>query len=201
MKKEKLKIGITGGIGAGKSLFSEYLISKNYLVINADLEAKKLISENQEIKSKIINTFGEDSFIDGVINSRLISSIVFSDKNKLELLNSIVHPFVIDKISRMIEQTSNEVEIVFVEAALIFEADMDYLFDYIILIIAEEETKIKRISQRDNLKKEEIIKRMENQIDDKEKKDLADFIIENNGSKEDFFVKSEFILSLIRSIE
>lgn len=193
----KLKIGITGNIGSGKSTFCSFVKSKNFNIIDADSEAKNILVDDINVKSKIIKLFGEESYIDGNPNIDFLAQNVFVSPENVKKINAIVHPATINRIIDKMNQTFETSDLVFVESALIFEANIDEVFDYIILITASDENKIVRVKERDNLDDEEIKRRLENQMSESFKKQNSDFIIENNSSLDDFKIKSELILNTI----
>lgn len=196
-------VGITGGIGSGKSTVSKFIEEKGFKVINSDNKAKKLYLENQELKNKLIKEFGEDFYLpDGNINKSYIGSIVFGEdkesKEKLEKLNRLVHPLVIqdniDEIDRLVEEGE---KIIFVESALIFEINMEEAYDYIICVFSDQEKAIERVISRDKTTKEQILKRMQNQLSPQEKKKKSDFVINNNSTLEELKKATDFVLDLI----
>ncbi|MBK7106314.1 MAG: dephospho-CoA kinase [Ignavibacteriae bacterium] len=197
---KKLAIGITGGIGSGKSTVSEFYETKGFHVIKADQIAKNIMQNDSEVIARIKSEFGNESYLENKLNSKFIAKIVFQNEQKLRKLNSIVHPATIKEISEEIKKYHISENIIFVEAALIFEAKMEELFDYILLVTADDEIRIERVSSRDKVSKDEIAKRIENQIPEKIKKSQSDFIIENNKSLDELKSKSEFFLKLFQTI-
>lgn len=171
-----MKIGVTGGIGSGKSYVVEVFRNLGAHVYLADQRAKELIHQ-LEVKSKIIAFFGEDSYSNGSYNRAFISKIVFEDRSKLDLLNSIIHPAVFADFDLFCKQNSRS--IIVYESALMVETKHTYLFDRIVLVTAPLELRIKRVMHRDQLTREEVLKRMAFQSSDSEKMIFADFVIEN----------------------
>ena len=152
-----------------------------YPVFYSDLVAKELIVNNFEVKQKIIKAFSMEAYLtSGELNKTFISKLIFSDKNKLEQINQIVHPAVKIAFNNWVEQQDNH--IVFYESAILFETDSYKEFDKVILVTASKDTKISRIIKRDNIQKEDIEKRMNNQWKDEQKIPLADYIIINNNN-------------------
>lgn len=196
----KLKIGITGGIGTGKTTVAKIIEANGFTVLNADDTARKLMQTDKEIRRKLIEKFGSEVFIDNKLNSKFISNIVFNDKNKLKLLNSIVHPATIKNISEEITERQKTENLIFVESALVFEAKMEVLFDNVLLVTADDDKRIERIKIRNNYSDSEILKIIENQIPENIKKSKSDFIIINNGNLEDLKTKTEFFLRLFNSL-
>lgn len=200
MKHKKLKIAITGGIGTGKSVVSKLYRNKGYQVIEADKIAKEILGNDNNIKKQIINEFGTASYSDGKPNTKYLADKVFSDPVKVKRINSILHPPTLRKIEALMSMELKKNNIVFVEAALIFEAHMEYMFDYILLLVSEDLLKIERIKQRSKISDKEILLRMENQLPDIIKKSKSDFIIENNSTIDELTKKSEFFLHLFEKI-
>ena len=173
-----LKIGLTGGIGSGKSTAAQIFELLGIPVYYADKEAKRLMNEDHALRSDIVKNFGERAYPDDVLDRKYISSVVFSDPVKLEQLNAIVHPATKrDSESWMQKQTT---PYGIHEAALIFEANVNERLDYVIGVSAPQELRIKRAMQRDNVTHEEIIKRMNRQLDEKTKMEKCDFILIND---------------------
>ena len=174
-----LKVGITGGIGSGKTLVCKVFETLEIPVFNADNEAKKIMNSNSLLQEVLLNEFGEETFNDnGNINNKYFSKIVFENKEKLEKLNSIVHPFVIGTFDEWAKK--QESKIVILESAIIFENGLNTLFDKIITIISPIEIRIERILKRGNSNKDDILKIISNQLSDEEKIKLSDFVIYNN---------------------
>ena len=196
----KLKIGITGGIGTGKTTVAKIIEANGFTVLNADDTARKLMQTDKEIRRKLIEKFGREVFINNKLNSKFISNIAFNDKNKLKLLNSIVHPATIKNISEEITERQKTENLIFVESALVFEAKMEELFDHVLLVTADDDKRIERIKIRNNYSDSEILKIIENQIPENIKKSKSDFIIINNGNLEDLKTKTEFFLRLFNSL-
>ncbi len=197
---KKLKIGITGGIGSGKTEFCKVIQQEGFPVLFADDIAKYLMASDTGVQSKILEAFGSGSYKNGVLQREFLSSIVFPEPEKLAKLNAIVHPAVIRESEILMGNLLEQHNLVFYEAALIFEAEMDFLFDYIILLTAGDNNKIDRIARRDNVSEEKIRLRMQNQMSDELKKEKADLIIENDGSIEDLQSKVKFALSILSTI-
>ena len=175
------KIGITGGIGSGKTTVCKIFEILGIPIYYADERAKELIVHNPDIKSNIIKTFGEASYLeDGSYNRAHISNIVFKDKEKLQRLNQIVHPVVYQDGIQWHNAQKN-VPYTLKEAALLFEGKGYTLLDKVILVVAPLEIRLKRVMERDKMSEEAIRSRMNNQMPDAEKIKLADYIILNDG--------------------
>jgi len=173
-----LKIGITGGIGSGKSYVCSILEHLGFPVFYSDKVAKTLIESDSIIKSEFINLFGDEIYVNNKLDKDRISNLIFLDKSLLEKVNSVVHPRVRQCFNEWAE--SQNVAIVFNEAAILFETNSYKSFDYTVLIVAPFDLKIQRVMKRDSCTKEDVLRRMENQWSDKKKSTLASFVINNN---------------------
>ncbi|AFN73306.1 putative dephospho-CoA kinase [Melioribacter roseus P3M-2] len=194
--KEKLLIGITGGLGAGKSVAGKYIESKGYPVILSDALAKDLMKNDPSVKKKLVRLFGDDIYIKGELNTGLLAEKIFNSSELLSKVNSIVHPPTIEATLNLAEKYFKKHDIVFVESAILYEAGMEDLFDFVILIYSHEKLRIERAMKR-GLSKEDALRRMENQMKDELKKKRADFVIENNSTIEELHKKLDFVLNLI----
>jgi dephospho-CoA kinase len=173
-----LRIGITGGIGSGKSTVARMFSLLGVPVYFADDEAKKLMNENIEIKKQIINAFGMEAYVENQLNRQFISKIIFGDSEKLKSLNDIVHPAVIKHGENwMAGQTSNYI---LKEAALIFESNSYKQLDFVIGVWSPVELRISRVVQRDGSKREDVLAKMDKQMNEDEKMKRCDYIIINN---------------------
>lgn len=197
-----LVIGLTGGIGSGKSAVASIFAEHGFVVLNTDDLAKTVMAERPEVSIAIRDEFGDESFIDGKLNAQFIGAIVFGDDNeKLERLNRIVHPPVIDEMITKIEELHESgARVIFVESALIYSAGIDEGFDYIIAVVADDELRIKRLIESRGMNESEIRKRMSSQTSKEHLISMADFTIENNGTIKDLSQSANFILSMIRSL-
>lgn len=196
-----MKIALTGGIGSGKSLVSDIIIELGYDVINADKLAKEILLTDETVKSKIIKEFGKDSYTKEGINTKYIAEKVFVNPLNVKKINSFVHPPTIKKIEAIAAEILKTKKIVFVESALVYEANLEDLFDYVMLVTADDGLRIKRVIERDKVSEEEVKVRMENQIAEKEKRALADFVIENNSSIMDLKNKVIFFTKIFESLK
>ena len=173
-----LKVGLTGGIGAGKSTVAHIFEVLGIPVYHADQEAKRLMQTNPVLIEKIRMAFSDKAYADGILDRKFLSSVVFNDKEQLELLNSIVHPFTIqDGKEWMKKQTSSYA---IKEAALIFESGSQGEFDSIIGVFAPTTLRIHRTIQRDQVEREKVLHRMEKQLDENIKMKLCDHVLINN---------------------
>jgi len=173
-----LRIGLTGGIGSGKSTVAEIFKVLGIPVFDADGAAKHIMNEDELLKKKIIAAFGEESYVGGQLNRKYLAGIVFNNPLKLEQLNALVHPATIEASESWMKEQSTKYAIK--EAALLFEAGSAANLDYIIGVFAPQVLRIKRVMDRDHISRDEVIGRMGRQIDDRIKMRLCDFIITND---------------------
>ena len=189
------RIGITGGIGSGKSVVSRLLRIMGYSVYDTDSEAKRLMESSLEVVQKLSECFGRDIYHNGRLNRGLLSSRVFGESDKIVLLNSIVHPVVRFDFYRWSESLNEE--ICFVESAILYEAGFQDTVDAVRTVTAPEELRIGRVRQRSGLTEEEIKKRMAAQLSEEEKQRRAAHIIWNDGNVSVI----HRVLSLLKSLE
>lgn len=189
-------IGLTGGIGSGKSTVAKYIASKGIPVYIADEEAKKIM-ENSAVIEEVQALFKEN-ILDKKkkLDRKKIASIVFQDPDKLNQLNKIVHPKVKEHFEEWLMKHQNYSYVV-KEVAILFETGGDKDCDKIILVTAPENVKIERVLLRDKITKEEIIKRMKNQLSDDEKSKKSDFVL-SNVNLNDTFIKIDEILKILK---
>ncbi len=197
---KNLKIGITGGIGSGKSIVSDFVSEMGFPVIKADDVAKEVMLKNTEVKEKIIETFGKSAYKGKGLNKKFLAETIFSDDENLAKMNEIVHPPTIKQIKDSVYALLDNTQFVFVEAALLYEVKMQHIFDYVILVTADEDLRIKRVMERDGVTEEEVRARMKGQWQDSAKQDKADFMLRNEGTIEEFHKNIEFILQLLKRI-
>lgn len=169
-------IGITGGIGAGKSTVSNILRSMGYPVYDSDIQARKLQNENLELKQKIQNIFGDNIYNESGLDRPALSKIVFNNPELLAELNNIVHPVVLSDFEAWLKSNS-QAKAVFIESAILFESGFNKQTDKIILVTASEEIRIARVVKRDGISQEQVRERIRRQTSDEEKKKWADAII------------------------
>lgn len=173
-----LKIGLTGGIGSGKSTVAKIFSTLGIPVFDADAAAKSIMVRDNDLQQKIIQLFGAEAYVNGSLNRKWIADKVFTDEFLLEKLNAIVHPAVIKVANDWMN--NQQANYVIKEAALIFESGSGEGLDYVIGVFAPLSLKIQRVMQRDAVTREEVLKRMNRQVDDVIKRKLCDFVIENN---------------------
>lgn len=171
-------VGITGGIGTGKSTVAKIFATLGVPIYNADTATKKLINTNSQLINSITNHFGEAAYSRGLLNSKYIANIVFNNKTQLQVLNSIVHPYSIANATTWASQQTAPYCIK--EAALLFETAAFHHVQYTIIVKAPLALRIQRVMQRDSLTAEDIQKKISTQMPEIIKQKLSDFIIINN---------------------
>ena len=176
-----LKVGLTGGIGSGKTTVARIFEVLGIPVYYADDAARRIMNEDESLKAEITRQFGEESYKDGKLNREYLASIVFHDKKKLSVLNALVHPATIRNSNQWMKQQKTPYAIR--EAALIFESGVQGQLDYVIGVCAPVELRIERAMKRDGLTREQVMDRMDRQINETIKMRLCDFVIVNDGKK------------------
>jgi dephospho-CoA kinase len=175
-----MRIGITGGIGSGKSYICQILEKMGYDVFNSDREAKWLMENNAILIEKIKYLVGENAYIENnKINKKVLSQFIFNNKSNRLSINQIVHPFVYEYFEYLSEKFNSN-QIVFYESALLFETGFYKNLDKNILVIAPYNTRLQRIQKRDQLSEKEIMNKINSQYSDDEKLTICDFVIDNN---------------------
>ncbi len=172
--RNTLKVGITGGIGSGKSTVSRLFEIMNYPVYYTDQRAKWLMDNDLNIKKQLINTFGKHVYPNH-LDRQALAKIVFSDKTALKKLNNITHPAVEDDFADWVKTQNSR--LVFKEAAILFESDTQKSVDKVICVTAPEKSRIKRVMKRDNCTAEQVLERINNQWPENKKIELSDYII------------------------
>ena len=176
--KFMLKIGLTGGIGSGKSTVAKIFETLNIPVYNADEETRRLMNTDGELKLAITKNFGTETYKNGVLDRKYLAAVVFNDNHKLELLNSLVHPATIRDAGKWMNKQKSIY--VIKEAALLFEAGATGMLDHVIGVAAPRELRIKRVMDRDGVSRDEVVKRIKYQLDDEIKMMRCDFVITND---------------------
>lgn len=177
-----LKVGVTGGIGSGKTLVCSIISAMGYPIFNADFEARRIVDNDSKTIASIKKLFGEDIYINGILDRRRVSGIVFSDQTLLEKLNAIVHPAVIEYFNSWVLHYQSR-SIVVKEAAILFESGANKGLDKIIAVSAPIELRVKRVQERDGFSPEAILDRINNQYPQDEIVKRSDYVIENDGVK------------------
>ena len=193
-----IKIGVTGNIGSGKTTLTKLFDSQKTFIFNADKEAKKHLKKHSVLQKKIINIFGNEIVTGTDLDFQKLANVAFKNKKNQEILNGIIWP----EVSLLIEYSLREAEkenfkYFVVDAALLFEANFNHFFDYIILVTADEKIRLDRALKRKTIDLSQIKKRMVLQLSDKQKINTSDFVIYNNKNKNDLKKEFQIILKKI----
>lgn len=207
-------IGLTGGIGSGKSTVTDYLTEKGFHVLDADKIAREIVLPGSEMLIQLSSVFGEEIICeDGSLNRKKLGDIVFSDAEKKKLLDSLMHTRILELIHERIFQFREEAEqaaeaaadpghiarfkVIFVDAPLLFETGLNNSVGEVWVIDVDDETRIKRIMERDGLKREDIQRRIETQMAREEKNRRADVILDNTKDQETLYRQIDELLEKI----
>lgn len=182
-----LKLGITGGVGSGKSFICAYLKEKGLKVISADELAKKAVLPGSPGFKKIVDCFGKEILLpDGTLDRKKIRGIITQDLKKKEMLEQIVHPEVFLQMDREWDLSRKRQDpAIAIEVPLLFETGMEAFFDYVVTVTVDPDVRAHRIMSRDQVSREEALALMQIQMPDAEKIQKSDFIINNNGTPEE----------------
>jgi dephospho-CoA kinase len=175
-----LKVAITGGIGSGKSLVCQVFKTLGIPIFDADAVSNQLVEHDAALKTAIIELFGKEAYKNNIYNRKYIASIVFSQAEMLQALNALVHPKAIEAAKQWFEKQQSPYAIK--EAAILFESNSEKDIDIIIGVTAPEQVRIERVMQRTGYSKEEVIKRMQQQMPDEEKMAKCNYVIQNNDT-------------------
>lgn len=173
-------VGITGGIGSGKTTVCKIFEQLQVPIYYADARAKELMVHNEWLKQEIVNAFGATSYVNGELNRAYLAGQVFASKKKLEVLNGLVHPTVANDFDEWLER-NNKAPYVIKEAAILFETGGYQDVDFTVLVIAPQQVRLQRVVERDGSSEAEVLQRMNNQWTQERKVKLADHIIKNDG--------------------
>ena len=187
-----ITLGVTGGIGSGKTTVCGFLEEKGARVFYADIEAKRLMREDASVRAEITETFGDEVYTDdGALNRAVLAEQVFGDADRLERLNAIVHPRVFEAFEGAKERAAEEgVDLLVHEAALLFEAGGDAHVDVTAAVVAPRADRVARVAERDDVAPEKVRARMGHQLPQSELRRRADHVLENDGSLEALRQKS-----------
>ena len=187
-------VGLTGGIGSGKSTISKILLKNEIPVYNSDKKAKLIMEENEELKIKIKSMFGDQCFINGKLNKKHLSKLVFGDLENNMKMNSIVHPFVHSDFIKWTKKFKKKY--VVYESALIFETGSYKKNDFNVLVVSDENKRINRVMLRDKCSENQVRKKMKFQLNDLNKTNLCDYLIYNHDfeqTKKDVYKMINFL--------
>lgn len=190
-------IGLTGGIGSGKSTVAKFLMEMGFPVYNSDTRAKELVNENDDLKSKIVSLLGEKAYDnEGKYDRKYVGDLVFNNKDLLEKLNSLIHPAVALDFAHWVH--SQTAPLLFKETALLFELRLHEKTDASLLVTADDNIRMKRVMDRDGKTYREVENVMDKQMSEREKCRKADFIIYNNGNLEELESETKSIVEAIK---
>ena len=195
-----LKVGLTGGIGSGKSTASKFFEKLGAFVLDADKEAKNLLEKNEIVQHEVISEFGTDIInATGKVDKKKLARVAFQDVDHQRRLNSVVHPYIYDLIDKTFDKvlSDGKYDVFIIDAAMIYESGYDIHLDYIIVITAQLKNRMERALARKTLTREEILKRIEFQWPEEEKVGMADFVIHNDGTEKEL---NDNIKSLIKKL-
>ncbi len=198
---DMLKIGITGGIGCGKSLVVQMLGEQGIPIISADRIATDIILTHPDVRSELSAEFGPGIYsTDGLLNRSQFADIIFTDESARRKVNAIVHPHVLERQESELKKLEKQcVAIAGVEAALIYEAHAEHQFDYVVVVSAPRKIVIERLQKRDDLTPQEILSRIQSQMPLEEKIMRADYVIHNHGSVEDLRNQVDLFMQWLNS--
>lgn len=175
-------VGLTGGIGSGKTTVAEMFAELGIPVYNSDIEAKKLTNTSEDIRQQLISLLGEETYTDGILDRKFMAGKIFNDKVLLQKVNAIIHPKVAEHFKKW--ATEQNSPYVIKEAAILFESGSNAQCDFVILVTASEQERMRRVMDRDQVSQQEVEARMKNQWSDSEKIKLSDFVIQNDNLSE-----------------
>jgi dephospho-CoA kinase len=176
-----IKVGITGGIGSGKTYVCKLLELMNFSVFYSDAEAKNIQNSDPEVRTKLIALFGDECYTEEGLNRKYLAEIIFGNPSAKKQLEEIIHPKVAEAFATWCEEKAGTDEkIVFIESAILYESGFDKMVDKVIVVYADEDVRIERSMRRDGADRTAIEERIKNQGSDKEKCNKADFVLHNN---------------------
>jgi len=176
------KVGVTGGIGSGKSLVCKIFRCLNVPVFSADDEAMILLETDLEIRLALTGFFGKELFLSGKLNKQMLAGLIFNDKKNMNIVNNAIHPAVLERFAEWCTCQTKSAYVI-MEAAIIFETGTDRFLDKVINISVPEVIRIERVCKRDGVSKEKVIERINNQLTENKRKEKADINLVNDGKK------------------
>lgn len=195
-----IKIGITGGIGSGKSVVSRLLEVMGIPVYISDTESKRLTASDVSIRRELIALLGEEVYVGGELNKPLLASYIFGNPEHIRTVNGIIHPRVRDDFRNWVRRYS-ACPVVAMESAILFESGFSDEVDVVMMVYASEEIRIARAMQRDSASRDLVERRIRSQMSDEEKRDKADFVIVNDGETPLIPQVLEVMTSLSKNID
>lgn len=191
-----MKIGITGGIGSGKSTVSDYLIEKGYKVIDCDKLAREVVMPGKPALKKLVLAMGSEILNEkGELDRQQTARIVFDDADKRKILESITHAAILEEVNSRVSENPNGIN--FIDAALMFETGLNREMDLVWAVVCGDDIRIQRVMERDGASREMVLARMDSQMKDEERRGLADEILENSTSKEELYAGVDRLLEKI----
>ena len=176
-----IKVGVTGGIGSGKTYICKLLELMNFPVYYSDTESKRIQNENADVRAKLIELFSEECYTEQGLNRQFLAQIIFSDPSAKKQVEEIMHPTVAKDFASWCTKKETQGErIVFIESAILYESGFDSLVDKVIMVYADEDVRIERSMKRDGADRAAIEERIKNQSSDNDKRLKADFVLHNN---------------------
>ncbi len=194
-----LRIGLTGNIGSGKSTAALIFAEMGVTTFDTDKIGHELLASDPHIQSRVAQTFGNQIIVSGLISRQMLGKIVFGNPEKRKKLEGILHPAIMSAINQRLKG-NNELRYVVIEIPLLYEAKLSGDFDYVILVKANKDTAVDRASAKLGINREEVLKRLETQIPQSEKEKLADFVIANDGTREELKDKIGLLHAIISSL-
>jgi len=200
--RKLISIGVTGGIGSGKSEVCRFFEKLDVPVLSADALAKEISNYDPRVKQLLVKLLGLQAYTsDGVLDRAYVASRIFSSKTVQKKINAIVHPRVEEEVKRRFSDLEKGgARITIVEAALIYEAGLDRLLDAVVVVDANEETKVDRVVKRDNISRTSVLDRMKAQMDSSTKLKKADYVIYNEGTLEELDQKVRFLYTIFQNL-
>jgi dephospho-CoA kinase len=178
--RKKLKLGVTGGIGSGKTTVCRIFNVLGVPVFSADSDARVIMDSDEAVISQVNSFTGKDMYKDGQLDRIEMARLIFNDRKLLDKINSIIHPIVIDRFLEW--EKTEDAPYVILEAAILFESGASKLLDRVLTVTAPVEERIERVVKRNNLTREQVIERINNQSDDQFKISLSNFVINNSDN-------------------
>ena len=197
---KQIKVAVTGSIGSGKSIFTGYLKGKGFPVLNADDISNNILESDKQVRQLVKMEFGDEAYLNNTVNRKFLAGKVFSDPAELNKLSSLLHPKVITQIDKIIKDEYRNENIIFVETAIVFETGIEDMFDYVVLIVADEKIRLERSLKGNKFTKEDFLNRNKAQLPDDRKINKADFVFYNNSSQHKLFEKADLLILTLKSL-
>ncbi len=196
-----IRIGITGGIGSGKSIVCKILSIYNIPIYDADKEAKNINNNSPIVRSKLIERFGEELYKNSELDRKMLANHIFNNEDDLKYVNNLIHTELAKHFKKWIEERRDNYDILAIDAAVLFEAGFQKYVDKSITVVAPINLRIKRVMKRDNLSLEQINSRLNSQLSDEQRVELSDFVIINDENQSLIEQTSELIKNIGKSLQ